>query len=93
MTRAHRDDVLERAPRKMRRTFTLVEAARLATEWNAQTILDLADLRWRLVANGGLDIPDPIGQNTSIFRMVGAQIADLLPPVLELCRRSLAQND
>lgn len=32
------------------------------------------------------DIPDPIGQSPDVFAAVGQQIADLLPPVLELCR-------
>jgi protein-tyrosine phosphatase len=34
------------------------------------------------------EIPDPIGQSSEFFATVGSQIADLLPPILELCRRS-----
>jgi protein-tyrosine phosphatase len=34
------------------------------------------------------DIADPIGQSGEFFATVGSQIADLLPPILELCRRS-----
>lgn len=88
MTRSHRDAVLERAPGKMQRTFTLVEAARLASERNAETIHDLAALRPSLSAGESLDIPDPIGQDADVFADVGVQIASLLPPVVELCRRS-----
>lgn len=88
MTRAHRDSVLELAPHMLHRTFTLVEAARLASGWNPQTIADLSALRSHLAAGEMLDIPDPIGQSAEVFTRVGAQIADLLPPVLELCRRS-----
>ena len=87
MTRAHRDTVLELAPRQLRRTFTLTEAARLASAYNARNIADLAALRPNLSAQEVSDIPDPIGQSAEFFAMVGTQIADLLPPILELCRR------
>ena len=87
MTRAHRDAVLELAPRQLHRTFTLSEAARLASECSARNIADLAALRPHLAAHELPDIPDPIGQSTEFFAMVGSQIADLLPPILELCRR------
>jgi protein-tyrosine phosphatase len=86
MTGAHRDIVLETAPRQLRKTFTLTEAARLATI-GADTIADLAALRPHLVANDIADIPDPIGHRPEVFAAVGAQIAELLPPILELCRR------
>ena len=86
MTRAHRDTVLELAPRQLHRTFTLSEAARLATECNARNVADLAALRPHLAAHELTDIVDPIGQGAEHFAMVGSQIADLLPPILELCR-------
>jgi protein-tyrosine phosphatase len=87
MTRAHRDAVLELAPRQLQRTFTLGEAAWLASECNARTVADFAALRPQLAADELSDIPDPLGQGTEFFAMVGSQIADLLPPILELCRR------
>jgi protein-tyrosine phosphatase len=87
MTRAHRDAVLELAPRQLHRTFTLSEAARLATECNARNVADLAALRPHLAAHELTDIVDPIGQGAEYFAMVGSQIADLLTPILELCRR------
>ena len=86
MTRAHRDAVLQLAPHRLHRTFTLSEAARLASEYNAQTVADLEALRPQLAAHELPDIPDPIGQSAEFFAMVGSQIADLLPPILELCR-------
>jgi protein-tyrosine phosphatase len=88
MTRAHRNAVLELAPKQLHRTFTLCEAARLASEWNARNVADLAALRPHLTAHKLSDIPDPIGQSAEFFAMVGSQIAELLPPILELCRRS-----
>ena len=86
MSRAHRDTVLELAPRQLHKTFTLTEAARLASTGNARSVADLAALRPNLAAHEVSDIPDPIGQSAEFFAMVGAQIADLLPPILELCR-------
>ena len=87
MTRAHRDTVLGLAPRQLPRTFTLIEAARLALECNARNVADLAALRPHLKPDKPSDIPDPLGQSEEFFAMVGSQIADLLPPILELCRR------
>jgi len=89
MTDAHRDAVLEAAPRQLSRTFTLTEAAGLASMDGAQTIADLAALRPHRTANDMADIPDPIGQSPEVFAAIGSQIANLLPPILELCRRSI----
>jgi protein-tyrosine phosphatase len=87
MTRAHRDTVLELAPRQLHRTFTLCEAARLASEYNARNVADLAALRPHLVTRELPDIADPIGHSAEFFATVGSQIADLLPSIIELCRR------
>ena len=87
MTRAHRDSVLELAPGQLHRTFTLSEAARLATEFSARSVVDLAALRPHLASHELLDIPDPIDQSVEVFARVGSQIADLMPPILVLCRR------
>jgi protein-tyrosine phosphatase len=85
MTRAHRDTVLELAPHQLRRTFTLSEAALLATEFSARSVADLAVLRPQMASYDPTDIPDPIGKNAEVFAAVGSQIADLLPPILKLC--------
>ncbi len=45
MTKAHRDAVLELAPNRLQRTFTLAEASQLASELHARTVADLAALR------------------------------------------------
>ncbi|WP_460356886.1 arsenate reductase/protein-tyrosine-phosphatase family protein [Mycobacterium sp. ZZG] len=86
MTREHRDRVLEIAPSKLKRTYTLCEAARLRTECGAATLEDLPALRSYLIADEGLDIEDPIGKAASVFETVGQQIADLLQPIVEMCR-------
>jgi protein-tyrosine phosphatase len=86
MTRAHRADVLKLAPQQLHRTFTLREAVRLASECNARNVAELAGFRPQFSANAPSDIPDPIGQNEAFFEMVGAQISDLLQPVLDLCQ-------
>jgi protein-tyrosine phosphatase len=86
MTRAHRDAVLELAPHRLHRTFTLREAARLVSECHARNVGDLAALRPQLVVDETSDIPDPIGQSAEYYSTIGSQIADLVPPILELCR-------
>ena len=91
MTEKHRDIVLEAAPRQLQRTFTLTEAALLASMNDAETISDLAALRPYLAAQDQADIPDPIGQSPEVFTAVGTKIADLLPPILEICRRSVRE--
>ncbi len=92
MTKAHRDAVLERAPRKLHKTFTLTEAARLVTDCNAATIDDLSALRPQLAAHQVPDIVDPIGRSPEVFSRVGSQIAELLPPMLRLCGSSEFPN-
>jgi len=88
MTKAHRDTVLELAPHQLHRTFTLSEAARLASDSSARSIADLAALRPHLAPHELSDIPDPIGQGADVFATVGSRIANLLPPILEFCQRS-----
>jgi protein-tyrosine phosphatase len=88
MTAAQRNDVLELAPRQFRRTFTLSEAALLAAECNPLNVTDLAALRPYLSGRAAADIGDPIGQAPEYFAAAGARIAELLTPILELCRRS-----
>ncbi|TFV58287.1 low molecular weight phosphatase family protein [Mycobacterium sp. PS03-16] len=87
MTRAHRDQVLERAPYQVRRTFTLGEAARLMSDFTVGDIRDLAALRPNIDTRNIPDIPDPIGQDLEFFASVGCQIRDSLPPILKFCGR------
>ena len=86
MTRSHRDAVLELAPHRLHRTFTLAEASRLSSEHGARTVAELAARRSLLTADELLDIPDPIGQSPKVFAEIGEQIAHLLPPILGVCQ-------
>ncbi len=87
MTKEHRDAVLEIAPRQLRRTFTLTEAAELISRFSPADIGELAGLRPQLRAEQIPDVPDPIGQDPEVFDRIGAQIAELVTPVVDFCRR------
>ncbi|MCB1292208.1 MAG: low molecular weight phosphatase family protein [Mycobacterium sp.] len=87
MTRTHRDAVLELAPRQLHRTFTLTEGAQLITEFDPAYVKELATLRSRLRAEQSPDVPDPIGQDQEFFDQIGSQIAELVRPIVEFCRR------
>ncbi|MEN4474065.1 low molecular weight phosphatase family protein [Mycolicibacterium cosmeticum] len=88
MTAAHRDAVLELAPRQLRKTFTLAEAAVLTTEYEPASVAELAALRPRLAAHEAADVPDPIGRDAAFFAATGARIFELMQPILTLCLRS-----
>ena len=93
LTTAHRNAVLELAPHKLHRTFNLSEAAVLISDYGARSVSELADLRSRLSGQESIDIMDPIGQDRNVFADIGAQIAELLPPVLEVCRGQTERMD
>ena len=80
MTRAHRDVVLELAPRKLHSTFTLSEAAHLVTDCEATSVAELSARRPQLAEHVIVDITDPIGQSAEVFATVGSGIATLCPP-------------
>lgn len=85
MTKDHRDAVLEVAPQKLHRTFTLSEAALLLSDFGARGVEDLAGLRPLLASNIVTDISDPIGETSEVFAKVGQRISELVPPILKLC--------
>ncbi|GAA1690947.1 protein-tyrosine-phosphatase [Mycolicibacterium murale] len=88
MTRSHRDKVLEVAPGQLRRTYTLSELAELSAEFAAEDLAHLSDLRPRLAGRPLPDVRDPIGLGPDVFAAVGAQIAGLLPPIVDFLRRA-----
>lgn len=85
MTKAHRDVVLELAPHRLNRTFNISEAARLVSDFGAESVADLAALRPHLGQREVTDISDPIGKDADVFAAIGSQIAQLLQPILKLC--------
>lgn len=95
MTRAHRADVLARAPRAMARTFTLREAARLLNlvdpgeplpdvpeERMRALVARMAAMRSRRPTGPDDDIADPVGQDDEVHRRTARTIAEALLPVL-----------
>jgi protein-tyrosine phosphatase len=87
MSERQRNKVVEVAPRMMRVTFTLREAARLMEASGATTVAELAAARTQHTAESGPeDITDPIGQDEETFVVVGSEIADLLLPLLARIR-------
>lgn len=88
MTKAHRDQVLELVPSKFARTFTLSEAAFLASANQEASVTSMASLRATLRSDELYDIPDPMGQSREVFTAVASQIAALMPPIIELCSRT-----
>ncbi|SNT30812.1 arsenate reductase/protein-tyrosine-phosphatase family protein [Rhodococcoides kyotonense] len=83
MTTRHRDEVLTIAPRKMRRTFTLLEAAGLVEQSGAQSLDELAAARARHSVDA-FDIADPYTKSHDVYENVGQQIADALPGIIRL---------
>lgn len=88
MTVSQRDTVLSLVPQQLNRTFTISEAAALSTMFEPEVIADLAHLRSQLGQYGAPDIPDPIRQTGPFHKKVGEQIAQMLPPILSVCKRS-----
>jgi protein-tyrosine phosphatase len=88
MTKQHRTEFLEVAPRHLHRTFTLSEASQLSSRFDPQSIQDLKKLRPLQTEEEFSDIADPMGQSFDFFEKTALNIAELLPPILELCRCS-----
>jgi protein-tyrosine phosphatase len=91
MAQEHRNAVLELAPARLNRTFTLGEASCLASRFDLQNICEMAEKRALLAANELIEVSDPIGKDRQFHAEIGAQIAELLAPVVELCRRTSAR--
>ncbi len=85
MTQTHRDAVLRLAPRQLRRTFTLLEAAHLVTAGGARAVaeLDAARAVAPRLGSPDTDVRDPIKRSESVFEEVGEQIAEAVVTVLD----------
>jgi protein-tyrosine phosphatase len=90
MTRAIRDTITEHVPGSRERTFTLVEAARIAKLTGATTAVQLHEARDQLTLVGD-DIPDPVGLSEESFCQVGDRIAEALIVLLTALHRAPAR--
>jgi protein-tyrosine phosphatase len=74
MTQTQRDQVLEISPLALRKTFTMVEAARLARVDDVRTVAGMAAARPYSSQASHEDIPDPMGHELDAFRSTAKRI-------------------
>ncbi len=87
-TRAHRDAVQELAPLLWKKTYTLLEAARLADADESLTLLGMARARLGIDTDDpALDVEDPMGRDPGVFDLTGAQISDAIDAIVRLLAR------
>ncbi|WP_327140849.1 arsenate reductase/protein-tyrosine-phosphatase family protein [Nocardia sp. NBC_01327] len=82
MTEKIRDQVREQTPEALARTFTLLEAYRIAKVSGARTVVGLHAARDDLAYVGRENISDPVGLKAQQFCEVGDRIAEALVPLL-----------
>lgn len=75
-TRAHRAEVLDLEPRRLGRTFALVEFAALVDRADADDLDGLVAAAAAIRSSGprDVDLPDPIGRPAEVHREVAARI-------------------
>ncbi|MCM6773213.1 low molecular weight phosphatase family protein [Nocardia sp. CDC159] len=82
MTEQIRDDVMKMVPAASARTFTLLEAHRIAKVSGARTIAEIDQARNDLALVGRENIADPVGLSAEKYCEVGDRIAEALVPLL-----------
>lgn len=82
MTENIREEVNELAAGAGSRTFTLLEAYRIARVTGARTVAGLHRARHNLSRVGRENIADPVGLSAAAYLEVGDRIADALVPLL-----------
>ncbi|WP_225729476.1 MULTISPECIES: low molecular weight phosphatase family protein [unclassified Nocardia] len=82
MTQQLRDQSIDMAFGSAPRTYTLLEAARIAKVTGARTIAELHGARNDLSLVGREGIADPVGLSEAAYCEVGDRIADALVPLL-----------
>lgn len=88
-TRSHRDTVQELAPLLWKKTYTLLEAARLADADDTLTIGGLSRARMGIDTDDpALDVEDPIGREPEVFDRTGAQISEAVDSIVRMLARS-----
>jgi protein-tyrosine phosphatase len=74
MTQLQRDQVLQTSPLALRKTFTIVEAARLAHVDEVTTVAGMAAARPYSPPASDEDIADPMGHELDAFRLIAKRI-------------------
>ncbi|WP_067570603.1 arsenate reductase/protein-tyrosine-phosphatase family protein [Nocardia acidivorans] len=82
MTDKIRDQIRDLVPEALPRTFTLLEAYRIAKVSGARTVVGLHAARDDLAYVGRENISDPVGLKAQQFCEVGDRIAEALVPLL-----------
>ncbi|MBF6213219.1 low molecular weight phosphatase family protein [Nocardia puris] len=82
MTEQIRDQASEMAFGAASRTFTLLEARRIAKVTGARTVAELHQARNDLALVGRENIADPVGLSPAAYCEVGDRIAEALVPLL-----------
>ncbi|QLY33750.1 low molecular weight phosphatase family protein [Nocardia huaxiensis] len=82
MTEQIRDQVRDLVPEALPRTFTLLEAYRIAKVSGARSVVGLHAARDDLAYVGRENISDPVGLSPHAFCEVGDRIAEALVPLL-----------
>ncbi|RDI65449.1 arsenate reductase/protein-tyrosine-phosphatase family protein [Nocardia pseudobrasiliensis] len=82
MTEHIRDDIMKLDPPAAARTFTLLEAHRIAKVSGARTISEIDRARNDLALVGRENIADPVGLSEEKYCEVGDRIAEALVPLL-----------
>lgn len=93
MTKAHREQVLEQAPKVLLRTYTLGELHFLTSSRDPRSLAELAALRPFASSSDSAEVPDPIGQDLAAFVQVGSLIADLLLSVVRFCAAAASNGE
>ncbi|AHH17253.1 hypothetical protein NONO_c24570 [Nocardia nova SH22a] len=82
MTEQIRDHIAELEPAARARTFTLLEAYRVAKVSGARTVIAIDSARNDLALVGRENISDPVGLSSEKYCAVGDRIAETLVPLL-----------
>ncbi len=93
MAEGIRDDIVDLAPEAAARTFTLLQAHRIAKVTGARTIADIDAARNDLTMVGRENIADPVGLSAAKYCEIGDRIAEALVPLLLALHLHAGQAD
>jgi protein-tyrosine phosphatase len=87
-----RDEVADLAPEAAARTFTLLQAHRIAKVTGAHTVADIDAARNDLTMVGRENIADPVGLSAAKYCETGDRIAEALVPLLLALHRHAGRS-